>query len=169
MARTSSAAVSPAQAARLFVGLLLLTDVLMGALAFNLAYVLRVSVPFPEPAQGVRPFTDFLPMLFIHVSALVAGFVFADLYRLHRASRVDEFSSIVVGSTVGTLMGIALDSLLLRGLVADRDYPRVMMLYAWLLSVLLVTLGASACLRDRYRRYRPHDPAEDPLDSRTGV
>ncbi len=150
MARTSSAAVSPAQAARLFVGLLLLTDVLMGALAFNLAYVLRVSVPFPEPAQGVRPFTDFLPMLFIHVSALVAGFVFADLYRLHRASRVDEFSSIVVGSTVGTLMGIALDSLLLRGLVADRDYPRVMMLYAWLLSVLLVTLGR--LLNDWLRR-----------------
>lgn len=150
MAHTSPASVSPDRATRLFVGLLLLTDILMGALAFNLAYILRLTIPLPEPAQGVRPFIDFLPMLIIHVAALLAGFVFAGLYKLHRASRVDEFSSIVAGSTVGTLMGIALDSLLLRGLVVDRDYPRVMMLYAWVLSVLLVTLGR--LLNDWLRR-----------------
>ena len=126
---------------RIFVLWLILGDVLMAALAFALAYFLRRAFPFPDPAQEMGTFGEYVPMLFVHVSSLLGVFFFAQLYSLARASRVDEFSAIVVAVTVGTLMGVALTSLSLRSFVVGQDYSRVMIAYAWVLSILLVTFG----------------------------
>lgn len=138
------------RANRLFVLLLVLTDVLMGALAFALAYALRAAIPIPDPAVGMGSFLGHVPMMLIHVASLVGVFFFTRLYQLTRASRVDELSGIVVGSTIGTLMGVALDSLTLRSFVVGQDYSRVMVFYAWFLSIFLIALGR--LLNDWLRR-----------------
>ncbi len=129
------------QARRLFVVFVLITDVVMAALAFVAAYVLRTSVPFPDPAEDVRLLVDYVPMLVVHVLSVLGVLSATKLYQLSRASRVDEFSGILMGVTVGTLIGIALDSLFLRSVVAAVDFPRAMLFYAWFLSIVLITLG----------------------------
>jgi exopolysaccharide biosynthesis polyprenyl glycosylphosphotransferase len=129
------------RATRVFVLLLVVVDMLMAGVAFMLAYGLRLALPFPAPAQDMPTIGEYLPMLFIHVLSILGAFFFARLYNLASASRVDEFYAIVVAGTVGTLMGVALASLGLRNFVVGRDYSRVMIGYAWILSILLTTLG----------------------------
>ena len=75
------------RATRLFTALLVLIDMLMAALAFGLAYVLRASIPFPDPAEGMGSFSAYLPMLFVHVFSVLGVFLFARLYNLRRVSR----------------------------------------------------------------------------------
>ncbi len=129
------------RATRWFTLFLLLGDILMAALAFALAYLLRLHVPLPGEAQDMGAFAGYLSMLAIHTLSIVGVFFFARLYSLTRASRVDEFYSIVVAGTIGTLMGVALASLILRDFTVGRDYSRLMIFYAWVLSLLLTTLG----------------------------
>jgi len=129
------------RATRVFIAYLVLTDMVMAALAFGLAYVLRVLLPFPEPVEGMRPFGEYIPMLFIHVFSVLVVFLFFRLYNLRRSSRVDEFYAIVAAAIVGTLMGVAVASLSLRGFVVGQDYSRAMVGYAWFLSTLLMTVG----------------------------
>lgn len=129
------------RANRIFVFWLVLADTLMAALAFALAYVLRRAIPFPDPAEGMRGFNEYLPMLAIHVFSVLGVFFVGRLYALRRVSRVDEFYAIVAGAISGTLMGVALASLGLRNIVVGQDYSRVMVGYAWFLTVVLVTAG----------------------------
>lgn len=129
------------RATRLFVALLIVTDLLMAGLASSLAYLLRQAIPFPDPAQGMGTFVDYLPLILIHTFSLFGVFFFARLYDLTRASRVDEFYSIMAATSIGTLMGVALASLLLRDFNVGRDYSRAMIFYAWFLSSFLVMLG----------------------------
>lgn len=129
------------RANRVFVIYLVLIDMAMAALAFGLAYALRMALPFPEPAQGMRPFGEYVPMLLIHVFSLLAVSLSFRLYALRRSSRVDEFYAIFGATMVGTLMGVALASLMLRDFVVGRDYSRAMVGYAWVLSMLLTMVG----------------------------
>lgn len=139
------------RATRIFTVWLLFVDICMAGLAFALAYALRGLLPFPEPAEGLRPLVDYLPMLSVHVFSVIAVFSFAHLYRLSHLSRLDEFYGIVVSCTIGTLMGVALASLGLRSFVVAQDYSRVIVGYAWILSILLITLSRvfNAWLRSR--------------------
>lgn len=129
------------RAMRWFTLFLLLGDILMAALAFTLAYFLRTNVPLPGKAQEMGAFVDYLPMLAIHTLSIIGVFFFARLYTLTHASRVDEFYGIVVAGSIGTLMGVAVASLMLRDFMVGRDYSRMMIFYAWILSLLLTTLG----------------------------
>ena len=129
------------RATRLFLILTLVIDIFMTALAFALSYFLRRLLPLPDPAQGMGPFTDYFPMLLIHVFSVITVFFFANLYGLARVSHVDEFSVIGAATTIGTLMGVAVGSLVLRNFTVGNDYSRAMILYAWTFSALLVALG----------------------------
>jgi exopolysaccharide biosynthesis polyprenyl glycosylphosphotransferase len=140
------------QATRLFVVMLLVMDILMAALAFAGAYGLRQAIAVPDPAEGMGTLVDHWPLWVVHILSVVTVFFFAGLYRLTAASRVDEFGGILVGSTIGTLMGVAIDSLVLRDFVIARDYSRMMILYAWALTVTLVTAGR--LVNDWHRRFR---------------
>mgnify|MGYP006280086913 CR=1 FL=1 len=128
--------------ARLFFVLLaILTDMLMAAAAFTLAYLLRLLLPIPRAAQDMGALIDYLPMLAIHTFSVILVFFFARLYTLNRASRIDEFYGVVVSASLGTFLGIAFASMTLRDFSVGRDYSRVMVIYAWLLSILMITLG----------------------------
>lgn len=128
-------------ASRLFVFLIVMTDVAMAAAAFLLAYLVRVWVPLPDVAEGIGPWNEHVPFMVIHVLSIVCAFFFARLYILTRPSRVDELSGIIASSTIGTLMGVALDSLILRDSVVGPDQSRVMMIYAWAFTVILISIG----------------------------
>ncbi|MBN1260924.1 MAG: undecaprenyl-phosphate glucose phosphotransferase [Anaerolineae bacterium] len=142
------------KALRLFALFLILTDVLMAALGFALAYVVRFQLAIPDPAQDVVAFSEYWPMLSVHTLSIVVVFMFAGLYVLPRTSRIDEFYGILVSCTLGTFVGIAVASLSLRGFSIGVEYSRAMIVYAWLGAVILTTLGrlANSWLRKRLIR-----------------
>jgi exopolysaccharide biosynthesis polyprenyl glycosylphosphotransferase len=126
-----------------FVLTLALTDAVMTSSAFLVAYWLRRLIPWPEEAQAMRPWPDYAGIVLIHVLSIVVVFAFSHLYRLTRMpSRIDEFYRTVASTTVATLVGVALSSLLFKNSeTLDIDYSRGMVLYAWVFTAVFVTIG----------------------------
>ncbi len=117
-------------------------DASMVMLAFFLAYHLRRSIDWPNRAVNLGAFDDYTGMMFIQVATLLSVFFFIRLYHTARAvSRVDEFYQIFGAVSVGVVMAVAISGFVFKNSVLDLDYSRAMILYAWLLTVLLVTLG----------------------------
>lgn len=117
-------------------------DASMVMLAFFLAYHLRRSIDWPNRAVNLGAFDDYTGMMFIQVATLLSVFFFTRLYHTARAvSRVDEFYQIFGAVSVGVVMAVAISGFVFKNSVLDLDYSRAMILYAWLLTVLLVTLG----------------------------
>jgi Undecaprenyl-phosphate glucose phosphotransferase len=129
------------QATRIFTGIIIITDVLMASLAFFVAYLLRLAIPVPSQAEGFRPFIEYVPMLLIHVISVVIVFAFANLYSFNRASRVDEYSVVIVAVTLGTLIGVAIVALTLRDFLISQEFSRILVGYAWLCSMVFIILA----------------------------
>ncbi|HEY67122.1 MAG TPA: undecaprenyl-phosphate glucose phosphotransferase [Thermoflexia bacterium] len=146
---------SKTQTQMIFVLTLVLTDAAMASLAFSLAYWMRRWIPWPNEAQGMGMFSDYSGIVLAHVVSILGVFAFSRLYRLARVpSRIDEFYSISASTTVGTLMGVALSSLLFKNSPLELDYSRGMILYGWGLTIVFVTAGRAvhAQLRAGLRR-----------------
>jgi exopolysaccharide biosynthesis polyprenyl glycosylphosphotransferase len=146
---------SPSRVRTAFAVALALTDAIMASLALYLAYWMRRWIPWPEQAQNVGQFLDYSSLLLTHVLSIVVVFAFSGLYRVARTtSRIDEFYSVFKSTIVGTLMGVALSSLLFKNSSVDTDYSRGMVLYAWGLTIVFVTIGriVNAYARFRLRR-----------------
>jgi Undecaprenyl-phosphate glucose phosphotransferase len=110
-------------------------DALMAGLAFAVSYVLRLQSEY----ENIAPFSDYWGMLFIHVATVVLVFFFYRLYHRQRAtSHIDEFYAVFGAGSVGTIAAIAFISLIYK---SELDYPRLMMVYAWVLTILLVAWG----------------------------
>jgi Undecaprenyl-phosphate glucose phosphotransferase len=115
--------------------LLVAMDALMAGLAFVVAYFLRLQSEY----ENIAPFSDYWGMLLIHVATVVLVFFFYRLYHRQRAtSHIDEFYSVFGAASVGTIAAIAFISLIYK---SELDYPRLMMVYAWVLTILLVAWG----------------------------
>jgi len=126
----------------LFALSLAIMDAAMIALAFVLAYRLRVLIPWPVEATEMDRFSAYAWVLVIHITSVLLIFFLFRLYHLVRAtSRVDEFYAIFGGVFVGTLLSVALASLTLKNSVFEVNLPRVMVLYMWLIGAVLVNLG----------------------------
>ena len=120
----------------------ILLDGLMVASAFFFAHQLRAAVDWPNKAVNLGPFADYTGMMFIQIATLLSVFFFTRLYHTARAvSRVDEFYQIFGAVSVGTVMSVAVSGFVFKNSVLDLDYSRAMILYAWVLTILLVTLG----------------------------
>jgi len=118
--------------------LLVLIDAAMTALAFYLGYLIRVASD--SPANSAIPaFGVYLGMMLIQVGVMIAVFFFAKLYHVKRvASRVDELYAVFAAVSVGSLIAIAVTSLVYKG---ELDFPRLMLVYAWVLNIVLVMVG----------------------------
>src|SRR5262245_8661450 len=126
----------------LFAISLAMMDAAMIALAFVVAYRLRVVIPWPVEAADMDRFSAYGWVLIIHIASILLIFFLFRLYHLLRAtSRVDEFYAIFGGVFVGTLLSVALASLTLKNSVFEVNLPRVMVLYLWLIGALLVNVG----------------------------
>lgn len=119
----------------LFTASLVAIDALMAGLAFAGGYVLRLQSEY----ENISPFSDYWGMLLIHVATIVLVFFFYRLYHRQRAtSHIDEFYTIFGAASVGVIVAIAFISLVFKN---GLDYPRLMMVYAWVLTILLVWWG----------------------------
>ncbi|HRE26698.1 MAG TPA: undecaprenyl-phosphate glucose phosphotransferase [Anaerolineales bacterium] len=122
---------------------LLLIDSALLVLTLYTAFKLRVQVDWPSEAVDMP--SRFLPyttsVLPAFVGSIVVFFFWLRLYHVPRAtSRVDEFYAIVAGLSLGMLLFVAVIALTLKGVV-DLSVPRVMIAYALLLSIPLITIG----------------------------
>jgi len=113
-------------------------DAVMIATAFFAAYVLRRVTEYPRPLSP-QPFSYYGGMLLIHVSTLLVTFFFYRLYHSKRGlSRIDKSYSIMAAVSFGTVASVALTSFLYKN---ELDYPRAMVIYAWVLSIVFVMAG----------------------------
>lgn len=133
------------QARLFFLVTLLLTDALMAGTAFYCAYWLRFLIPIPAEAITLAAPAQYAPVMVAHVVSVLLALAFNRLYVLARSpSRIDEFYQTVGASTGGTIAGVALSYFLYKNTPLEVDYPRAMILYAWLLTIVLVTVGRLA-------------------------
>jgi exopolysaccharide biosynthesis polyprenyl glycosylphosphotransferase len=131
---------------RLIFGIsLVVLDVSATALAFYLAYRLRQWIRWPTPPLNMGPFHSYVGMMGVQVLAMVTVFFFYRLYHRPRAlSSIDELYSLFGAVSVGTILAIALTSLMFKNSVLELDYSRGMILYAWLLTIVLAGTGRFA-------------------------
>ncbi|MBU0704235.1 MAG: undecaprenyl-phosphate glucose phosphotransferase [Chloroflexi bacterium] len=146
---------SKTQTQIIFVLTLALTDAVMSNSALFLAYWMRRWIPLPDEAQNIGGFPDYASIVLAHILSILVVFAFSRLYRLARMpSRIDEFYSIFASTTVGTLMGVAVSSLIFKNSPLELDYSRGMIFYGWGFSIVLITAGrlAHSQVRARLRR-----------------
>jgi len=121
---------------------LVLLDAAMIVLAFFLAYWLRANISWPEELATVNPLSSYTGLLVLQVLAIVTFlFYFRQYYLPRTVSRVDQFYYVFAGVSIGTLIAIALATLLLKDNDAINNYPRAMLVYDWFLAIVLITFG----------------------------
>ncbi|MBN1218282.1 MAG: undecaprenyl-phosphate glucose phosphotransferase [Anaerolineae bacterium] len=119
----------------IFMVSLVVTDILMIGLAFFIGYQLRLQSDY----ENIQPFSAYGGMLLVHTICNLIVFFFYRLYHRQRSlSYIDQFYSIFGAVSVGTIIAIAFISFALKN---QLDYPRLMMVYIWILTILLVSLG----------------------------
>ncbi len=123
-------------------------DALMTVAAFVIGYQLRLHVPFPTVPVEVSGFLSYFPMLVVQILSIIAVFYFNKLYHVARAaSRADELYTVFGAVSIATMVAVAISALTFKNSIFELDYPRAMILYAWLLGVVFITLG-----RELHRR-----------------
>lgn len=135
---------------------LIILDGIMVAVAFVLAYRLRMLIPFPAEAENLQPFGAYVGLMVVQIIAVVGAQLFNRQFYIPRAvSRVDQFYAVFASVSIGTVISVAVSAFFFKGTTLEADYPRVMVMYAWLLAILLIMLGRAAhqvvreFLRDR--------------------
>ncbi len=121
---------------------LVVIDGVMLALAFLLGYVLRARLPLPAVPMNPPSFSNYVPMMIVHVLSVLVVFYFARMYHQRRAvSRIDEAYAVAQNVSIGTFLAVAFETLAFKNSALELDYPRGVVLYAWLLSIVLVVVG----------------------------
>ncbi len=121
---------------------LVILDACLVAIAFVLAYQLRATIDWPEPLVVNVPLTAYTGLLVVQVISVVVSLFFYRLYYIPRAvSRVDQFYYVFAAVSIGTLVSIAISTFLFKNDRLILDYPRAMIIYAWVLTIILLVLG----------------------------
>jgi len=121
---------------------LMFLDAVLIVAAFVFAYRLRVAVPWPAEVENLAPLSQHFGLLFVKVISVIVALMFYRQYYIPRAiSRVDQFYSVFASVSIGTILAIAVSAFFFKGTPLEVDYPRAMMIYAWLLTILFIMLG----------------------------
>ena len=119
-------------------------DIIAIAAAFGAAYWLRFELGLFDTfgdldIRHVEPDVQtYAIMMAITVGTLLTTFYFSQLYSLKRgASRVDEFYKIAAAVSMGTVLSLATNSLLLG---KRFEYSREVLLTGWFLSIVFLTV-----------------------------
>jgi exopolysaccharide biosynthesis polyprenyl glycosylphosphotransferase len=133
----------------LFAILLVLNDLIMVAAAFYLAYWLRLFIAVPPPVN-IAPFGAYAGMMIIQIVMMLLLYFFSRLYDVKRSMpRLDEFYRIFAATSIGTIATIAFTTFLFKNSTLELDFPRAMVIYAWLLTVVLVKAGRTLLMMVR--------------------
>ena len=122
---------------------LIAIDASMLALAFVIGYYARARLPIPElPIEAQPPLREYLPMMAIHTITIIAFFYIARMYHMKRAiNRFDLGVTIAQNVSIGTFAAVAVETLSFKNSGFALDYPRGVIIYAWLFSIVLIVLG----------------------------
>ncbi len=113
-------------------------DALMVGLAFYTAYKLRLLIPIP-PAVNIMPFHHYIGMMVIYIVTILFVFALRGLYHLKRGTALfDESTKVVSAVFAGLISAVALTALIFKN---ELDYPRLMLAYAWVLTIVFVIMG----------------------------
>jgi len=119
----------------LFTLSLLVTDIVMMVLAFYVGYLLRLQSDY----ENIEPFSAYMGMMAIHILCNIVVFFFYRLYHRQRSlSYIDQFYAIFAAASIGTIIAIAIISFAFKN---QLDYPRLMMVYIWLLTIIFTSFG----------------------------
>ena len=92
---------------RLLIAFYVVSDALLAAWAFVLAYVIRFDFGLIAIRKGIPPFEEYLKVLPVLALLTPVVFHFQGVYRLRRGrSRIDDFFSVLVGSILIVVMGV---------------------------------------------------------------
>ncbi len=121
-------------------------DAVLTGVAFYVAYRLRLQSEY----QNISPtFITYWGMMLVQIVSIVTTYFFYRLYHRHRVlSHIDEFYLVFGATSVGAIVSIALISFIYKN---ELDYPRLMMVYAWLLTIIFVSIGRIFHARVRWR------------------
>jgi len=121
----------------LFIISLVLTDTAMSLLAFFIAYLIRLWARGSEIGRS-----DYLLLAGIQlVNTLVVFFFFKFYHRRHAALLMDEVYRLFGAVSVATLLTIAFVSFVFRDTL---QIQRMMLLLAWAVGIITLTLGRIA-------------------------
>jgi len=129
-----------------------IVDVLMLSIAFALGYVARINLPLLNLPAQPDPFLDYVPTLVLHVAVIIGMLYLSRLYHLPRAiSRIDHARKVIGVLTVGSLMVYGLQAILFNNTIFAVDYPRALLFYVWIFSMVFTVIGREIQQSLRYR------------------
>lgn len=118
---------------------LVVCDAAAIASAFVVAYLLRATM---GRTSDLLPLEEYQPTLLLLIGSLIVTFALSRLYIERRStSLTDLLGALFVAVTIGNVLAMAATALSLRAL----DVPRLLLIYAWALSILFIW-GARALL-----------------------
>lgn len=123
-------------------GLQVLTDVAAIWAAFAAGYWARQRFPLFAVPLDPPPFESYLSLFVIHAFTLLILFFLNRLYHQKRAvSRIDLLYNVAASVSVGVVMTSGISTILLKGTGILQDYPRQMILYVWLFTIVFILIG----------------------------
>ncbi len=121
--------------------IMLAGDLLVVAVCWLLAYVVRFYVLGPPLRSEIPPLYPYLLMLLPILVVWGVSFRAFDLYRPRRiASHLSEAADLAKASSLGALVLVAVMTFLFR----EYEYSRVVIVYFWLLSIAAVWFARAA-------------------------
>jgi exopolysaccharide biosynthesis polyprenyl glycosylphosphotransferase len=126
----------------------------MVMVAFILAYRLRTMIPWPAELVNEIPLARYTGLIVALVVGIILALFSYRQYAIPRVvSRVDQFYAVFAGVSIGTLIAVAVAVFTFKNSLFEVDFPRALVIYAWLISIVLIILGRSAhqLVRNRLR------------------
>ncbi len=121
---------------------LVILDATMVAVAFVLAYQLRATIPWPNELASQAPLSAYSGLIAAQVfGVVILMFIYRQYYIPRAISRVDQFYSIFAAVSIGTMMAVAISVFSFKNSIFEVDFPRAMIIYAWMFSIMLIMLG----------------------------
>jgi exopolysaccharide biosynthesis polyprenyl glycosylphosphotransferase len=124
-------------------GMLGAIDAAMAILAFVLAYYARMAFPLtPLPPDPPGLLNFYLPTMISHVlSIMLAAFVSRLYHQPRAASRFDVGYRILGAVSMAVFLSVAFQTVLFKNTPFESDYPRSLLLYVWVMTVVLLIVG----------------------------
>ena len=123
---------------------LVFLDALLVVASFVFAYKLRYSVAWPGEIVNPVALSRYSAWMGILIIADITSLAFLRQYIIKRAvSRLDQITNIALGLTLGTVIAVAFVAFVFKNQdnAVAFDYPRLMILYAWIFSIIFLMIG----------------------------
>ena len=92
---------------RLLVALYVVSDAVIGIVAFGVAYLIRFSSGLIPLTRGYPPFAQYVSVMPFIAVLVPLAFYFQGVYRLRRGrSRVDDFFLVFIGTVSAVILGV---------------------------------------------------------------